>query len=122
MTNIPLYVSGIYGCLDPNLVLINKRNLKKIHEQAFFSYLSFGDFDCTASIPDLDLALNHFSNVFNCIVDIHAPFKKVIVNLLLSLVPSSSIQSYLNSYTTEILPEPKLDSQTRAQVGSLFGD
>jgi hypothetical protein len=58
-----------------------------------------------------------------CIVDKHAPFIKLrIKNKIKIGLALGSVQSCLKSYTTEMLPGLKLDSQTRAQTGSLSGD
>jgi hypothetical protein len=94
VTTFLLYVSRID--LDPNLVFINKEFLKWQWTGLFWG-IYFGDFDCIASIPDPELALNHFSKVFNCIVDKHAPFTNGEFKIGLAL---GSVQSYLKFYTS----------------------
>jgi hypothetical protein len=52
-----------------------KRNFKNFSEQAFLHDLYFSDLDYISTIPETDLALSLFADVFNTIVDNHAPFK-----------------------------------------------
>lgn len=53
-----------------------KRKFKNFIEQAFLHYLYLSDLDCISAIPEPDLALCLFENVFNTFVDNHAPFRK----------------------------------------------
>ena len=56
--------------------VVMKRNFKLFDEQAFFHNLFYSDIADTVKIPDVDLALKHFTTAFNFLVDKHVPYKK----------------------------------------------
>jgi exonuclease III len=56
--------------------VVMKRNFKHFDEQAFLHDLFYSDIADTVKIPDVDLALKHFTTAFNFIVDKHVPYKK----------------------------------------------
>jgi hypothetical protein len=50
--------------------------LKTSVNRLFLHDLYFSDLDCISAVPEPDVAFSLFTDVFNTIVDNHAPFKK----------------------------------------------
>ena len=58
-------------------IFVHKRALKKVNSEAFLCDLYENGINSVELIYDAEQALDHFISVFNCVSDIHAPYKKL---------------------------------------------